>query len=280
MHRYMFYLTSFIMVLAGLKELNVMIQNKGQPLQFYINVTYPPTDDVRVRRALLYATDRQTIVQTVFMGLSPAAHGPLSRVTWSYADNLDALYPFDPQQAAQLLDQAGWHDGDGDGIRERDGQPLVLQAVLMSWGFVPEVAQMLQAQWRQVGVQLELQLLAYAAAVQAAADGQYHLIPFTFSGSDPHVLYAAFHSANADGGFNWSHIRDADLDRLLEQGMASLSESERRAAYVEVQQRIMAQALILPIRDYVNLNVVSARVRGLCYDAQGWFPWLYDVSVE
>lgn len=62
--------------------------------------------------------------------------------------------------------------------------------------------------------------------------------------------------------------------------MASLSESERRAAYVEVQQRIMAQALILPIRDYVNLNVVSARVRGLCYDAQGWFPWLYDVSVE
>jgi hypothetical protein len=43
---------------------------------------------------------------------------------------------------------------------------------------------------------------------------------------------------------------------------------------------IMDEALIIPIRDYVNLNVASSKVKGLQYAIQGWFPWLYDVYVE
>jgi ABC-type transport system substrate-binding protein len=52
------------------------------------------------------------------------------------------------------------------------------------------------------------------------------------------------------------------------------------ALYSKIQQRIMEQALVVPIRDYVNLNGINTQVQGLRYDAQGWFPWLIDVSLE
>jgi peptide/nickel transport system substrate-binding protein len=139
---------------------------------------------------------------------------------------------------------------------------------------------MLQQQYLRVGVQLKTQLLAYPAALQVASEGKHHLIPFTFSGSDPGILRSAFHSANADGGFNWSKIRDAQLDAWLDQGRQSLDTEERTTIYGQIQRSIMEQALIIPIRDYVNLNGVSARVQGLRFDAQGWFPWLYDVRLD
>jgi len=62
--------------------------------------------------------------------------------------------------------------------------------------------------------------------------------------------------------------------------MQTVDDMERTGIYADIQQRIMAEAMILPIRDWVNLNAASSRVSGLRYDAQGWFPWLYDVQVE
>jgi peptide/nickel transport system substrate-binding protein len=252
----------------------------GEPLQMHLNMVRPPTDDPRVRMALLHAADRRAIVDAVFMGYSPPAYGPLSRVTWGYDPGVESLYTYDIDLAAQLLDEAGWRDSDGDGIRDKDGQALVLETILMSWGYLPEVGQMLQDQYLKIGVQLNTQVLPYPGAVQAAAEGQHHLIPFTLSASDPHILRSSFYSANADGGFNWSKVRDAELDALLDAGMQTLDEGARLQVYADIQRRIMDEAMIIPIRDYVNLNVTSVHVSGLRYDAQGWFPWLYDVQVD
>jgi peptide/nickel transport system substrate-binding protein len=253
----------------------------GQPLQMHINTTRPPTDDLRVRQALLHATDRQGIIDAIFMGYSPPAYGPLCRVTWGYDPGVETLYPYDLALAGQLLNQAGWRDSDGDGIRDKDGQPLALEAILTSWGFMPEVGQMLQAQYKEVGIQLNTQVIAaYPSVVQAATEGQHHIIPFMLFSDDPDILRSTFHSTNAAGGFNWSKVQDAELDALLDQGSQEQDRQIRAQIYAQIQQQVMAQALIVPIRDYVNLNVASAQVTGLRYDAQGWFPWLYEVKVE
>jgi peptide/nickel transport system substrate-binding protein len=258
----------------------VRVAVPGQPLQVYMNTAKAPLDDVNVRRALLYATDRQAIVDTVFMGYSPPAYGPLCKSTWGYDPTVESLYAYDQAKAQELLLAAGWQDQDGDGVLDKDGQPLVLETILMTWGFMPEVGQVLKAQFAQVGVQLDIQVLAYPAAVQAAAEGQHHLIPFTFSSSDPDILRSSYLSENAEGGFNWSKVHDLQIDALLERGMRTIDETERLQIYAELQERIMDQALIIPIRDYTNLNGTSSQVQGLEYDAQGWFPWLYDVHLE
>jgi len=251
----------------------------GQPLQFFLNTQRPPLDDLLVRQALLYAVDREAIVRTIFKGYSPVAYGPLSRPTFAYDPAVEGRYAYDPQKAAELLEAAGWTDSDGDGIRDRDGQPLQLDVILMGWGYIPEVGQMLQDQLQQVGVTLNSQKMTFSNALGAVREGNYHLVPFLFSSSDPDILRSCFHSANVEGGFNWSKVVDPELDALLEEGMQTLDEAARQEIYAQIQQRIMDQAMILPIRDYVNLNATHSYVQGLRFDRQGWFPWLYEVSV-
>jgi len=252
----------------------------GQPLQFFMNTRRPPTDSQQVRKALIYAVNRPAIVQTVFKSYSPPSYGPLNRSTFAYDPAVEGTYAYDPERAADLLEEAGWTDSDGDGIRDRDGQPLELETILMGWGYIPEVGQMIQDQLKQVGVALQSRQTTFSNALGDVAEGSYHLVPFLFSNSDPDILRTTFHSGNVDGGFNWSKVSDSQLDAWLEDGKQSIDEVERRRIYAEIQQHIMEEAMILPIRDYVNLNAASADVQGLRYDRQGWFPWLYEVDVE
>ncbi len=246
----------------------------GTPLMLFMNTERPPTDDLRVRQALIYAADREAIVAAIFKNLSPVAHGPLNAVTRGYDEEVAGLYDHNPELAKDLLNGAGWVDADGDGVLDKEGQPLRVEAYLMGWGFMPEVAQLLQAQFKAVGVEVRSQVVAYPAALEAAREGKHHLIPFTLSSSDPDILRTFFHS---DGGFNWAKVQDPRLDELLEEGARTLDSEERKELYAEAQQSIMAEALIIPIRDYVNLNAASAQVKGLRYGLSGWFPWLYDV---
>ncbi len=249
----------------------------GLPLQFFFNTQRPPTDDLVVRQALIYATDRATIAKAIFRDKSPVAYGPLSAVTLSFDPSLKLLYPYDLAKAQSLLDQAGWQDANGDGLRDKAGQPLRLEAVIMDFGFVPEVSQLIQSQWQQAGVELVVQQVPYGTLLQAGQEGTANAISFLTSGSDPDIIRPYYYSNSA---FNWSKIADEQLDGWLTQAAQDSSWDNRRQVYAQIQQRVMEQALIVPIRDYVNLNVASAQVRGLRYDTRGWFPWLIDVQLE
>jgi peptide/nickel transport system substrate-binding protein len=255
----------------------VPIAIPGQPLGLILNVQQPPLDDIRVRQALLCATDRNAIVQAIFGSESPPATGPLTAATFGYDPSLAERYLYNPDQAAKLLEEAGWTDSDGNGIRERGDQPLTLEGVLMTWGSVPEVAQLVQAQWAQLGIKLNTETLTYPAALEAAREGNYHLIPQNFSDSDPDLLWVYYHS---DVPFNWSKVSDATLDDLLDRGRSTADPAQRAELYMQAQQRIMELALMVPIRDPVNLNATSERVQGLHFDAHGWFPLLHDVYLR
>jgi peptide/nickel transport system substrate-binding protein len=198
----------------------------------------------------------------------------LTAATFGYDPLLAQRYAYGRDEAAALLEAAGWSDADGDGVRERNGQPLSLDAILMTWGSVPEVAQLVQSQWAQVGVALHTETMTYPAALQAAREGNYHLIPQSFSGSDPDLLWAYYYSNQV---FNWSKVSDATLDDLLDKGRNLPDPAQRAGLYAQAQQLIMELALLIPIRDPVNLNAASASVADLRFDAHGWFPLLHDV---
>lgn len=247
----------------------------GLPLVVFVNAANPPTDDLRVRQALIYGTDRESIVKTVFMDLSPVAHGPWSHSAVGYDKSLDAMYPYDPAKAKALLDEAGWKPG-ADGIRVKDGKRLSLETYLQTWGYLQETGQMIQAQLKQIGVELKVQTVAFPAAQAVAKEGKHHLAPMSMSGTDPSLLTALF---KTDGGYDWSKYDRPELDALLEQAETSTDPARRMVLYAQVQRMIMEQALVIPIRDYTNWNGASARVKGLVYDAHGWWPYLYDVDL-
>ncbi|MBN1979413.1 MAG: ABC transporter substrate-binding protein [Anaerolineae bacterium] len=264
--------------LMGSKDLYIeAVPIPGVSLMFFLNTTRPPLEDVQVRQALLYGTDRQAIVSTIFRDTSPVAYGPLAAKTFGYEPAVQDYYAYDPVQAAGLLDDAGWIDTDDDGIRDKDGVPLTLDMVLMGWGYMPEIGQLVAAQWSELGIGVNSQLVSYPEALAIADEGTYHLIPFNLSGSDPDILRKFFHS---QASFNWSKLDDAEMDAWLEAAARTTDWEEREALYSQIQLRIMKQGFVIPIRDYVNLNGVSSRVQGLRFDAQGWFPWLIDVTVS
>jgi peptide/nickel transport system substrate-binding protein len=249
----------------------------GQTIEFFMNTQREPTSDLRVRQALLYATDPTVSANTIFRGYFPPAYGPLSAITPEYDPSLEEMYPYDLSKAAALLDEAGWTDTDGDGIRDKDGQPLRLEMIVQAWGGLEELGQIVQGQVRQVGVDVDMEMMTFPAALQAAADGAYHLTPYGGGGWDADVLNDFF---NSSAYFNWSKVNNTELDSILSQASQEMDKGKRADLYRQAQQIIMKDALILPVLSEGQLVGINNRVRGLTYGKMGLFPRFYDVYIE
>ncbi|MEP0764022.1 MAG: hypothetical protein HRF48_14935 [Chloroflexota bacterium] len=266
-------------LLLGNTQLRVFrVPIPGQPQQFFFNVKRAPTDELAVRQALLYATNRTEIVDAVFQGQSPVAHGPLTAVTPFYDPAVEALYPFDPTFAQSLLQGAGYGDSDGDGIWDRDGEPLRLTMVFASWNQTPEVAQLIQSEWRDIGIEVELiRVPDFPTLRSYALEGDFNLIAFYDFGVEASLLNQFYMT---DGANNWSGFSDPELDGWLHEAVRQVDAGTRAALYSSVQQRIMEQAVVLPIREYVNLNGTTARLDGVIFSAQGWWPLLRNLQLR
>lgn len=248
----------------------------GMPLQFFFNTGKAPTDRLDVRRAIITATDRVAIIDSVFQQLSPVAYGPLTAVTPFYEPQIKQYYPHDREVARQTLTELGYRDNDGDKILDLNGAPLRLIVIVPTWGYVPQVAQRLQSQWREQGIDVELRQVPNLAGLLAAVQsGEYHLVAFNDFGADPSLLNNFYLSEARN---NFMRVSNANLDQWLRQAAQINDPAQRQNFYTGVQGLIMDQALILPIRDYVNLNAHGKRVSGLAFDAYGWFPLLANLT--
>ncbi len=250
----------------------------GQPLQFFFNLNRIPTSSLAARQALILGTDRQAIAQAVYQGYSPIAYGPLTASTLYYDPAVEGRYAYDPVQAAALFNTTGWVDSNNDGWRDDGNAPLELDLVIPPWGLTPEVAQLLETQWEStLQVQVNIRQVASFSMLADEAQGrEYSAISLNFSGLDPVILNSFYLS---DGRLNWSGVADAELDDLLHRAQREVDPVRRAQLYAQIQQRILDQALVLPIRDPVNLNGVSPGIQGLHFDPQGWFPYLTDIGL-
>lgn len=249
----------------------------GQPAEYFLNTNYAPTSSPAVRQALLLATDRQAIVQTVFAGYSSPSYGPLADSSLFYSSAVEDRYAYDPAQAVALMDSTGWLDSDGDGWRDDGTEPLEIVLVTPPWGLLPEVSQLLESQWEAtLDTQVRIREVAsFTMLSEAAGEGKYNAISVHFSGLDPIVLNAFYLS---DGSLNWTRNVDPELDDLLLSAESAVDDNARADLYAQAQARILDDALLVPIRNQVNINGYSPTVSGLHYDAQGWFPYLTDLT--
>lgn len=135
----------------------------------------------------------------------------------------------------------------------------------------------IQSAWREIGIELELrQVPGLAALREAQRTNEYHLLAFNDYGVDANLLTLFYRS---DAPNNLSKFANAELDGWLSRAAQSLDPADRAGLYTAAQRLIMDQALILPIRDTVNLNGVSGRVGNLIFDAYGWSPLLWNATL-
>jgi peptide/nickel transport system substrate-binding protein len=267
-------------LLLETQEFNVQTRAvPGQPLQFFINTQNFPTDDIRFRQALLFATNRETINGAVFFDqFSDAAYGPLAAATPYYSSEIASFYGYSLDEARRLFEQAGVRDSDEDGFLEDSGIPFELRVVFMGYGNLPEVAQLLESQWLELGMRVELVQVASLSDLEAiVADNNYHLIAFNEFSAEPTILNRYFLSTSDR---NWSRYSNAELDQWLAEATRTGDDNRRTELYTLAQRRIMEQALILPIRDYTNVVGLNSNVDGLIYFTQGWWPLLPNLVIE
>jgi peptide/nickel transport system substrate-binding protein len=246
----------------------------GMVLNAMLNAKKFPTDDVRVRRAMLAAHDQDTIVSTLFKGIHTPARGPLPPTQWG-AGKLGEEYKFDLARAKKLLDDAGWKPGP-DGIRVKNGKVLKVLMITQPGTKMEGAAEMIQAQQREAGILIEISDRDRAAGYAAYSVGEHNLAPIFLSASDPHVLSMAFHSRNIGAGFNRAHYANPELDKALNDGAATTDPAKRLERYAKAQKIIMDEAIMLPIYNQVAVYALRGEVEDVTYEPRA-YPVLYDV---
>lgn len=247
----------------------------GQPLLFHFNTVRFPTSLRGLRQALILMTNRAAIANAGGQPLAPVAWGPMSENTLYFYGNLRGLYDLDRQLAEDLLDQSGIADSDGDGWLDLDGFPLQLEVVVTPWNALPQAADLLVDQWRDAGIRSSLRPVPTRAALQELVQqNAYHLIAGAQQGFDPAWLGEYFGSGGAS---NWSRFQDDELNDLLREALATAETRARFSMYARAQQIIMDRAIVLPLRDQVNIVAVKPGLGGLLWDVSGLIPWLHNL---
>lgn len=264
--------------LAGNSRIQVLpIEIPGQTVQLLFNTRREHVNEADVRRALLIATNRVAIANNIYANYSPVAWAPLSIATgYSHTGFVNEL-AFDLGFAQEILEQSGYQDLDEDGILDRDGLPLRLSIVIPPWGQLPEVAEFIREQWRQIGVQLEIDSVpGFGRLAEKIQAGENDLVAIESYGLDPAILGNIFSNQAIYSG---SRMEDEALNGLLLKAVETLDPSSRRSQYYEIQAYLMANALILPIRENVRLRLARSNVRDLRFDAYGFYPLLFNVRL-
>lgn len=236
------------------------------------NLLNPIFQDLKVRQALNYAVDKESIVENLFLGYatvldSPAASAIPGHVSAGY-------YAYDPDRARQLLAEAGWIDTDGDGILEKNGRRLEFH-LNTSEGEYPkdiQVAEAVQAMLREVGASVIIDKVEAAGRWDLLrvpdAEARYDTVLFGFNPSNGDLGYHldALFRSNEDPTapprvWNLMRYRNPKVDELILQGAKMVDEEVRDAAYAEAQKQIMEDApviflyapdLLVGIRSYVE----------------------------
>ncbi len=244
-----------------------------------INVEKEPTNDINVRKAMIHAVDQETLVQTGFYGLSQPAHNILSPTTWAYNEAANNLYRYDPEKAAALLEEAGWVDSNGDGIREKDGQNLHIEYPALP-AYEEAFMELLAYYLTQAGFEVNITKLDDAGISEFGYSGKHNILNMGWISRDPSVLSYTYDSANIESGTQSAYTRfhNERLDEILRTAPTELDTETRKALYMEAQTIMMENAILIPLHCYGNVYVADPSVTGFRFDPEG-FPYLYEISI-
>ncbi len=249
-----------------------------------MNVREPPLDDLRVRQALLHGTDQQAINDLLYDGNYLVSDGPLNTVHPCYWSGNAEYYPHDTDAAKRLLEQVGWVDSDGDGMREaagvagvQDGTPLSFRWTVLDREEIGEAAQL---QWRALGIDLVLDIVPGPVQLERVNNRDFELIYERQRSPDPMLLDMVWNSANdVVGGWAWTGFADPRLDEVVRQLRTVPDRDARCELAHEAQRIVMDNALMLPTLSEPIFYAVSSQVQDFELMSEGQFFYLHNVGL-
>jgi peptide/nickel transport system substrate-binding protein len=252
---------------------------------YYMNLDPEKTpifQDHAVREALFRALDREAIIENIFLGFGEVAVGTQSLLSAAYApERIENAYPFDLDAAKALLEEAGWVDADGDGIREKDGVPLQFQLTYTEGVTTYEqLVPYLQQQWREVGADMQPNPVPFPtllAAITETHDFDAALLGFNWV-ADPDQK-AMFACDQYDGGFNAGRYCNEEYDDLAHEADRELDAERRLELLIEASNIVWNDLPIGIYRFGEDTSSFTARLHNFHpndYTYQVWaMPWVW-----
>lgn len=241
------------------------------------NAGAPFLQDKSVRQALLYAIDRQKLVDRVLKGQGLVAHSPILPETWAY-DNGVARYEYDPERARDLLTAAGWLFPEhlsattGDAQKESEGSIREKAHVRLAFTLLTdddplhtEAGKEIVRQWEQIGVRAVLQTVRSGLVRDFLYPRKFEalLIDLQLHGDHPDP-YPLWHSTQADdGGQNYAGFVSYEADRLLEEARCTTDSGRRAELYRRFQEIFADEVPSLLLYHPVYTYAVDERIKGV-----------------
>lgn len=242
----------------GFLDLSLLLNNGYGYIA--INNSLPKFQDKRVRQALTYGLDRDSVVYAYSQGYANVIDVPQSKVSWAYPDESKVThYGFDLDKAKSLLDEAGWTVGQ-DGFRYKDGEKFVIHfSATASNPVVDALLPIMTENYKELGIDIIAETLEFGAIVDKRNKGE-HEMAFLAVGltSDPDP-YGLFHT---NGGSNKDLYSNPEVDKLIEAGQKELDKEKRKEIYNQVYQIINEEMPEIFLYQRYNMNTINARLQG------------------
>ncbi|HYR46745.1 MAG TPA: ABC transporter substrate-binding protein [Thermoanaerobaculia bacterium] len=237
-----------------------------------LNNRTPFFSDARVRRAMTMLLDRAAIVRSLFKGSARIISGPWAPDSPAYDARVPPL-PFDPAAAARLLDEAGWRDTDGDGIRDRGGRAFEFELLVSSGSDIGrQIDESLAGQLARVGIAARVRPMEWASFVERIDAGDFEAASLAGSASDPNPdPYPYWHSSQwPPRGLNSGFYRNPEADRLMEEARAEKDDQKRLKIYHRLHALLRDDAPAIFVNNASAKYGFRRRVRGLVTSPLGF----------
>ena len=246
------------------------LQLFSAPLSTYVGVIFnlqnpdvPFLQDANVRRALYHALDRERLLSDVVGGHGVLASSPIPSNNWGHAPDT-RTYEYSPNEAQRLLNESGWVDTDGDGVRDKDGLPM--QLILLTNDGPTRIAliEQIAADWQAVGVKVMVESVSFGGFVTnflTPRRFEAALLSWDITGDpDPFPLY---HSSQVETGQNFGGWSNEDADTLMIEARSTVDPEKRKLLYALFQHIFADDVPAIPLYYPVYTYGVSERVKSV-----------------
>jgi peptide/nickel transport system substrate-binding protein len=245
-----------------------LIEKSAAMTYLNFNTARKPLDDPELRRAVAMLIDQNTILNEIYEGTDEKATSILLPSSWAFSDAVRQP-TYDPAAADPLLEELGWKDTDGDGVRDRGGVPLSFELGTHGEDVNRiQTVEYLQHVLGEHGFRIQARITDWPSFSVRRDSSDYDaiLLGWTQLVDPDKGTYDQFHSR---GGLNWGGYRNAEVDELLERGRSTPDREERAGIYRRIAE-IVARELPYYVLSYQRYHLFhSSRIEGFEADARG-----------
>ena len=248
-----------------------------------LNTAQAPLNEVRVRQAIAYAVDRESLIRDLLLGQGKIAHSIIPEDSWAYTPG--TVYNFDPAKAKALLDEAGFKDPDGDGPQMRFPKPVVFKisgASVSARNYAGVIYDYLKA----VGIPVTIETAELNTLFDELRRGNFQIFYGQWVGGNQDPIFYKDLFATSEiptetrASRNRSRYGNKELDALLEEAANTWDRERGKVLYAKIQDIVSRDVPVYPLWYQANMVIAKKNVKNVQVDASGDWGFVRNVSVE